>query len=81
MLPRARTASRGIGHTSWLLAQRPGMGVILNPYGKPVTGMSLNINGNGPKFQLQLWRIYVEGSEPRGMNTSVEAAAAALWGS
>lgn len=48
---------------------------------QPAPGMSLNINGNGPKFQLQLWRIHVEGSEPRGMNTSVEAAAAALWGS
>ena len=48
---------------------------------QPAPGMSLNINGNGPKFQLQLWRIHVEGSEPRGMNASVEAAAAALWGS
>jgi hypothetical protein len=48
---------------------------------QPAPGMSLNINGNGPKFQLQLWRIHVEGSEPRGMNANVEAAAAALWGS
>ena len=29
---------RGIGHSSWVLAQRPGMGVMLNPYGEPVTG-------------------------------------------
>jgi len=48
---------------------------------QPAPGMSLNINGNGPKFQLQLWRIHVEGTEPRGMTTRVEAAAAALWGS
>ena len=48
---------------------------------QPAPGMSLNINGNGPKFQLQLWRIHVEGSEPRGMNSRVEAATAALWGS
>ena len=47
----------------------------------PAPGMSLNIDGNGPKFQLQLWRINVEGREPRGMNSRVEAAAAALWGS
>lgn len=42
--------------------------------------MSLNINGSGPTFQLRMWRIHVEGSEPRGMTSRVEAAAAALWG-
>ncbi len=47
---------------------------------RPAPGMSLNINGNGPKFQLKLWRIHVEGTEPRGMTARVEAAAAALWG-
>jgi hypothetical protein len=47
---------------------------------QPAPGMSLNINGNGPKFQLQLWRIHVEGSEPRGMISRVEAATAVLWG-
>ena len=47
---------------------------------QPAPGMSLNINGNGPKFQLQLWRIHVEGTEPRGMTSRVEAATAALWG-
>ena len=54
---------------------------IENLGAQPAPGMSLNINGNGPKFQLQLWRIHVEGREPRGMNSRVEAAAAALWGS
>jgi hypothetical protein len=54
---------------------------IENLGAQPAPGMSLNINGNGPKFQLQLWRIHVEGSEPRGMNSRVEAATAALWGS
>jgi len=29
----------GIGHSSWVLAQRPGMGVMLNPYRGPVTGL------------------------------------------
>ena len=28
----------GIGHSSWLLAQRPSLGVMLNPYGEPVAG-------------------------------------------
>ena len=28
----------GIGHTSWVLAQRAGMDVMLNPYGEPLTG-------------------------------------------
>jgi hypothetical protein len=53
---------------------------IENLGAQPAPGMSLNINGNGPKFQLQMWRIHVEGSEPRGMTARVEAAAAALWG-
>ena len=47
---------------------------------QPAPGMSLNISGNGPKFQLQLWRIHVEGSEPRGMTSRIQAATAALWG-
>jgi hypothetical protein len=46
----------------------------------PVPEMSLNINGNGPKFQLQLWRISVQGSEPSGMTARVEAGTAELWG-
>ena len=46
----------------------------------PVPGMSLNINGNGPKFQIELWRISVEGSEPNGMTARVEAGTAGLWG-
>ena len=28
----------GIGHSSWVLAQRPSLGIILNPYGEPETG-------------------------------------------
>jgi hypothetical protein len=53
---------------------------IENMGAQPAPGMSLNINGNGPKFQLQLWRIHVEGSEPRGMTARIQAATAALWG-
>jgi hypothetical protein len=53
---------------------------IENLGAQPAPGMSLNINGNGPKFQLQLWRIHVEGTEPRGMTSRIEAATAALWG-
>jgi hypothetical protein len=30
--------SRGIGHSSWVLAQRPGMGGMLSPYGEPRGG-------------------------------------------
>ena len=29
--PREPIRVLGIGHTSWVLAQRPGMGVMLNP--------------------------------------------------
>lgn len=46
----------------------------------PVPGASLNITGNGAKFQMQLWKINVEGSEPRGMTARVEAMTAVLWG-
>jgi len=53
---------------------------IENLGSQPAPGMSLNINGNGPKFQLQLWRIHVEGSEPRGMTSRIQAATAVLWG-
>ncbi len=54
---------------------------IENLGAQPAPGMSLNIDGNGPKFQLQMWRIHVEGSEPRGMTSRIEAATAVLWGS
>lgn len=54
---------------------------IENLGSQPAPGMSLNINGNGPKFQLQLWRIHVEGSEPRGMTSRIQAATSVLWGS
>ena len=53
---------------------------IENLGSQPMPGMSLNINGNGPKFQLQMWKIHVEGSEPRGMTARIEAATAVLWG-
>ena len=54
---------------------------IENLGSQPMPGMGLNINGNGPKFQLQMWKIHVEGSEPRGMTARIEAATAVLWGS
>ncbi|GEM_PF-3461705 len=54
---------------------------IENLGSQPMPGMGLNIDGNGPKFQLQLWKIHVEGSEPRGMTARIEAATAVLWGS
>jgi len=42
----------GIGHSSWLLAQRPSMGVMLNPYGEPVTGAS----GMSVSLQAENWQ-------------------------
>jgi len=54
---------------------------IENLGAQPMPGMGLNIDGNGPKFQLQMWKIHVEGSEPRGMTARIEAATAVLWGS
>ncbi len=54
---------------------------IENLGSQPMPGMGLNIDGNGPKFQLQMWKIHVEGSEPRGMTARIEAATAVLWGS
>lgn len=60
----------------------PGVATPIEYLGaQPVPGMSLNMNGSGPTFQLKMWRIHVEGSEPRGMNSHIEAASAALWGS
>ena len=47
---------------------------------QPAPGMSLNINGNGPKFQIRLWRVHVEGSEPRGMTSRIQTTTGALWG-
>lgn len=68
-----------IGQPSYQLD--PGVATPVENLGaQPAPGMSLNINGNGPKFQLQLWRIHVEGSEPRGMTSRIQAATAALWG-
>jgi Tfp pilus assembly protein PilX len=84
--PTLATASIGVsgdypmGQPSYQLDPKAAT-PIENMGSQPAPGMSLNINGNGPKFQMQLWRIKVEGREPRGMNSRVEAAAAALWGS
>lgn len=69
-----------VGQPSYQLD--PGVATPIENLGsQPAPGMSLNINGNGPKFQLQLWRIHVEGSEPRGMTSRIQAATAVLWGS
>lgn len=46
----------------------------------PMPGMSLNINGNGPKFQVELWRLNVQGVEPGGMTARIEVGSSALWG-
>lgn len=46
----------------------------------PMPGMSLNINGSGPKFQVELWRLNVEGVEPAGMTARLEVGSSALWG-
>lgn len=53
---------------------------IENLGARPAPGMSLNVNGSGPKFQIQLWKLHVQGREPRGMTARVEAAAGSLWG-
>ena len=69
-----------VGQPSYQLD--PGVATPIENLGsQPAPGMSLNINGNGPKFQLQLWRIHVEGSEPRGMTSRIQAATSVLWGS
>lgn len=62
-------------------APDPNVGTPIESMGSvPIPGMSLNIGGNGPKFQMELWRISVQGTEPGGMTARVEAGAAALWG-
>jgi hypothetical protein len=45
--------SPGVGHSSCLLTQRPGMGVMLNTQGEPRDGQRA---GRSPRFSLALFR-------------------------
>lgn len=45
------------------------------------SGMNLRIDGNGaPKFQVQLWRIRVEGTEPGGILSRIETSVSSFKG-
>ena len=48
----------GIGHTSWVPAQRPSMGVMLNTQGEPR-------DGNIPRTGVNASRLFVEDSGRR----------------
>lgn len=46
-----------------------------------VNGMNLRIDGNGaPRFQVQLWRVRVEGTEPLGIVSRIETSVSAFKG-
>jgi len=45
------------------------------------SGMNLRIDGNGaPKFQVQIWRIRVEGTEPGGIVSRIETSVSSFKG-
>jgi len=43
-------------------------------------GMNLRIGGGGPKYQLQYWRVNVQGTAPGGSVSRVEMVAGVLKG-
>ena len=48
--------SVGIGHTSWLLAQRPGMGVMLSPDEEPRGGQNFEYERYVKSLREAPWR-------------------------
>lgn len=45
------------------------------------SGMNLRIDGNAaPRFQIQLWRIRVEGTEPLGIVSRIETSVSSFKG-
>lgn len=54
---------------------------VQNLGAQAASGMNLRIDGNGaPKFQVQLWRIRVEGSEPLGIVSRIETSVSSFKG-
>ena len=48
---------------------------------KAASGMNLRIDGNGaPRFQVQIWRIRVEGTEPGGIISRIETSVSSFKG-
>lgn len=44
------------------------------------SGMNLRIGGGGPKYQVQYWRLQVQGTAPGGTVSRIEVAAGVLKG-
>ena len=44
-------------------------------------GMNLRIGGGGPRYQVQYWKLNVQGAAPGGSTSRVEVAAGVLRGS
>jgi len=54
---------------------------ITNLGASAASGMNLRIDGNGaPKFQVQLWRVRVEGTEPGGIVSRIETSVSSFKG-
>lgn len=54
---------------------------VTNLGAQAASGMNLRIDGNGaPKFQVQLWRIRVEGTEPGGIISRIETSVSSFKG-
>ncbi len=58
-----------------------GAAPIENLGAQAASGMNLRIDGNGaPNYQVQLWRIRVEGTEPGGIVSRIETAVSSFKG-
>lgn len=58
-----------------------GANAITNLGTKAASGMNLRIDGNGaPRFQTQLWRVRVEGTEPLGIVSRIETSVSSFKG-
>jgi len=54
---------------------------VTNLGAQAASGMNLRIDGNGaPKYQVQLWRIRVEGTEPGGIVSRIETSVSSFKG-
>ncbi len=54
---------------------------VTNLGAQAASGMNLRIDGNGaPNYQVQLWRIRVEGTEPGGIVSRIETAVSSFKG-
>jgi len=54
---------------------------VQNLGAQAASGMNLRIDGNGaPRFQVQLWRVRVEGSEPLGIVSRIETSVSSFKG-